>query len=54
VAIVSHADPIKAVIGYFAATPIDLIQRFEISPCSVSVITLDEEGPRISRINADL
>jgi len=54
VAIVSHADPIKALMGYFAATPIDLIQRFEVSPCSVSVITLDEEGPRISRINADL
>jgi probable phosphoglycerate mutase len=53
VAIISHADPIKAVVGYFAATPIDLIQRFEISPCSVSVISVDEEGPRITRINAD-
>ena len=53
VAIVSHADPIKAIVGYFAGTPIDLLQRFEISPCSVSVISVDEEGPRITRINAD-
>ena len=42
VAIVSHADVIKAAVGYFAATPIDLIQRIEISPCSVSVVALDE------------
>ena len=38
VAIVSHADVIKAAVGYFAATPIDLLQRIEISPCSVSII----------------
>ena len=29
VAIVSHADVIKAAIGYFTATPIDLLQRIE-------------------------
>jgi broad specificity phosphatase PhoE len=38
VAIVSHADVIKAAVGYIAATPIDLLQRIEISPCSVSII----------------
>ena len=38
VAIVSHADVIKAAVGYVAATPIDLLQRIEISPCSVSII----------------
>src|ERR1044072_4658295 len=41
VAIIPHADPIKALVGYFAATPIDLIQRIEISPGSVSVISID-------------
>ena len=54
VAIVSHADPIKAAVSYFAGTPIDLIDRIEIWPCSVSVIAVDEGGPRISRINADV
>jgi broad specificity phosphatase PhoE len=48
VAIVSHADVIKAAVGYFAATPIDLLQRIEISPCSVSVIT---DSARLLTIN---
>src|ERR1043165_823755 len=34
VALVSHADPIKAAVAYYAGTPIDLIDRLEISPCS--------------------
>jgi len=51
VAIVSHADVIKTAIGYFAATPIDLLQRIEISPCSVSVIELNENGPRLLTVN---
>lgn len=51
IAIVSHADVIKALIGYFATTPIDLLQRFEIWPCSVSVITLDRDTPRLLTIN---
>ena len=40
VAIVSHADVIKAAIGYFSGTPIDMLDRIEISPCSVSVIAV--------------
>jgi probable phosphoglycerate mutase len=48
VAIVSHADVIKAAVGYFAATPIDLLQRIEISPCSVSIV---KDGTRLLTIN---
>jgi broad specificity phosphatase PhoE len=51
VAIISHADVIKAALGYFAATPIDLLQRFEISPCSVSVIELNEGNVKLLTIN---
>lgn len=51
VAIVSHADVIKAAIGYFTITPIDLLQRIEISPCTVSVIALDHDTPRLLTIN---
>lgn len=51
VALVSHADAIRAAVGYFAATPIDLIERIEISPCSVSVVVLDEEGARLLTVN---
>jgi broad specificity phosphatase PhoE len=51
VAIVSHADVIKAVVGYFAATPIDLWQRIEISLCSVSVVALNRDGPKLLAVN---
>jgi len=51
VAIVSHADVIKAAIGYFAATPIDLLQRIEISPCSVSVVAVDKDSVRLLTVN---
>lgn len=51
VAIVSHADVIKAAVGYFTATPIDLLQRIEISPCSVSVIAIDNGAARLLTIN---
>lgn len=51
VAIVSHADVIKAAVGYFAATPIDLLQRIEISPCSVSIVAMDKDSTRLLTIN---
>lgn len=51
VAIVSHADVIKAAVGYFSATPIDLLERLEISPCSVSVIAMDGDTTRLLTIN---
>ncbi len=51
VAIVSHADVIKAAVGYFTATPIDLLQRIEISPCSVNVIAIDKDRVRLLTIN---
>ncbi len=37
---VSHADPIKAALGYFLGVPIDLFQRIMISPASVSSILI--------------
>ena len=42
VGIVSHADVIKAGLAYFKATPIEVLQGFEILPCSVNVIELDK------------
>ena len=51
IAIVSHADVIKAAVGYFSATPIDMLQRFEISPCSISVIAMDNDSARLLTIN---
>jgi broad specificity phosphatase PhoE len=51
IAIVSHADVIKCALGYVAGTPIDLLQRFEISPASVSVIATNEHDTKLLAIN---
>jgi probable phosphoglycerate mutase len=51
VALVSHADVIRAVLCYFAAIPIDLLLRVVIDPASVSVLAIDPWGPRILRVN---
>jgi len=51
VGIVSHADIIKAAITYFAAIPIDLLHRIEISPGSVNVIALDDGNATLLTIN---
>ena len=54
VAIVSHADVIRAAVAYFAAIPIDMIERFEISPCSVSVLAVDPDNATLLAINSPL
>ena len=51
VAIVSHADVIRAAVAYFTATPIDMIERFEISPCSVSVVAVSDDNATVLTIN---
>ncbi len=52
IAIVSHADVIRAAVAYFAATPIDMIERFEISPCSVSVVAVGPDNATLLTINS--
>jgi probable phosphomutase (TIGR03848 family) len=51
VVVVSHGDVIKAAVAHYAGIPLDLFQRVDISPASVSILTVDESGPRILRIN---
>jgi probable phosphoglycerate mutase len=43
----SHADPIKAAIAAAAGVPLDLFQRFVVSPCSVTAIV---RGPATSHV----
>jgi broad specificity phosphatase PhoE len=51
VAIVSHADVIRAAVAYFSAIPIDMIERFTISPCSVSVVAVNDDNATLLTIN---
>jgi len=51
VAVVSHADVIKAALAYYLGTPLDLMQRLEVAPASISAVALDAEGVRILALN---
>lgn len=51
VVVVSHADPIKAVIAHFTGVHLDLFQRITVSPASVTVFTLSPHGATLVKCN---
>ncbi len=51
IALVSHADVIRAALLYYLGMPLDLFQRLEISPASVSTLDVQPWGPRIVCLN---
>lgn len=54
IVVVSHADLIKLTLAHYLGVHIDLFQRIVISPASVSVLVLAENGMmRVARINDD-
>jgi probable phosphoglycerate mutase len=51
IAVVMHADPIKAAIAHYLGVPFDHFQRIGVSPASVSTVMLDGEGKALQIIN---
>ncbi len=51
VAMVSHADVIRAVVLHALEMRLDLFWRIEISPASVSVLELNDWGPKLLALN---
>lgn len=51
IAIFSHGDPIKTAIAHYMGVPLDFLLRIEISPASVSIISVNDWGPRILCVN---
>ena len=49
---VSHADPIKAAVAAAAGTHLDLFQRLNVSPCSVSALAYSQAGPHVLAVNS--
>lgn len=49
---VSHADPIKIVVGEALGQSLDLVQRIVVSPCSVSVIAYGAGAPIVLAVNS--
>lgn len=51
VVVVSHGDPIKAILAHFLAIPLDLFHRIEIAPASRSIVRLFPDDVRIDAVN---
>jgi broad specificity phosphatase PhoE len=51
VALVTHADPVRAVIAHSLAMPQDFLMRLEISPASATIVEWGEWGPRLLAVN---
>jgi probable phosphomutase (TIGR03848 family) len=51
IALVSHADPIKAAVADALGTHLDLFQRISISTCSVTAISYSSAGPSVLAVN---
>ena len=49
---VSHADPIKAAVASALGTHLDLFQRINISPCSITTIAYGPAGPAVLNVNS--
>jgi probable phosphoglycerate mutase len=52
VAVVSHADIIRAALAYYLGIPVDLYQRLECRPASYSILRLSESGPLLIALNS--
>jgi probable phosphoglycerate mutase len=54
IVVVSHADAIKLVLAHYLGVHMDLFQRIAVSPASVSIVYLAENGAmRVLRMNDD-
>jgi len=53
VVVVSHGDVIRAALMYFLGMPLDHVHRLDVSAASISIVTLDPNGPVVRQVNGD-
>jgi broad specificity phosphatase PhoE len=51
IVVVSHQDPIKAVVTHYAGIHIDMFSRFDISNASVTVIRVNDRDASLITLN---
>lgn len=51
VALITHADVIRAALLHFLGMPMDLFLRLEIGPASVSTVAIADYGPWVLGVN---
>ena len=49
---VSHADSIKAAVAQALGTPLDLFQRINIAPASITAVAYRPHGPSVLTVNS--
>ena len=54
IAVITHADIIRLVLGFFLGQPLDFLSRLTVSPTSVSVLDISKKGAvTVSAINTN-
>lgn len=54
VALVTHADIIRLVLGFYLGQPLDLLSRITVAPTSVSVVDISKKGAvTVTAVNTD-
>ena len=51
VAFFGHGDPIRAALLYYLGMPVDMLQRLEVSPGSISVLKIGDCGAQLTGLN---
>lgn len=51
IALFSHGDVIKSVLAHHLGTSLDELERFEISPASISVLIVGDNWSRVTLLN---
>jgi probable phosphoglycerate mutase len=52
VVLVTHGDVIRCAVAFYLGMPLDFLLRLEVSPASVSVVTLEAGNPRVICVNS--
>jgi broad specificity phosphatase PhoE len=51
VAVISHGDVLRAIVASALGMSLDRMQRLELAPASVSILSSEEQGQRILQLN---
>ena len=51
IALVSHADVIRAIVAHVLGLPLDAWQRFEIAPASITTLVIGDWGGKVLTLN---
>ena len=54
IAIVSHAEPIRAALMYYLGIPLDKFFEVTVDPASISTLTMSRRRTRVARLNGAL